>query len=145
MVQGGRQTPKKKQFFHEKGAPTFLHTIALFWLDFKGLGHPGGLKKREKTAPGKSCFFGLKRKVPKSVFYYFRVSFGVDFGASGRPKITELIFRYFLVSDALPWTISGPLLAPFWGHLGSLLRWFGRYFGDVSESWLEVDFLVFST
>ena len=79
----------KKRFFHEKVAPSFLHTFTAFWLDFEGLGPSGGFKKQEKTAPGKSCFFGLKRKVPKSVFYDFRVSFGVDFGALGRPKMVH--------------------------------------------------------
>ena len=74
---------------HEKVAPSFLHTLTAFWLDFEGLGPSGGFKKQEKTAPGKSCFFGLKRKVPKSVFYDFRVSFGVDFGALGRPKMVH--------------------------------------------------------
>ena len=80
---------QKKQFFHEKAAPSFLHTIPAFWLDFEGLGAPGGFKKQEKTAPGKSCFFGLKRKVPKSVFYDFRVSFGIHFGGLGRPKMVQ--------------------------------------------------------
>ena len=73
----------KKRFFHEKVPPSFLHTLTAFWLDFEGLGPPGGFKKQEKTTPGKSCFFGLKRKVPKSVFYDFRVSFGIHFGGLG--------------------------------------------------------------
>ena len=101
----------KKLFFHEKVAPSFLHTFTAFWLDFEGLEPSGGFKKQEKTAPGKSWFFGLKRKVPKSVFYDFRVSFGVDFGALGRPKMGELIFRFFFGVRRPPWTISGPLLA----------------------------------
>ena len=79
----------KKQIFHEKVAPSFLHTITVFLLDFEGVGPPGGFKKQEKTAPGKSCFFGLKRKVPKSVFYDFRVSFGIHFGGLGRPKMVQ--------------------------------------------------------
>ena len=60
---------EKKRIFHEKVAPSFLHTFTAFWLDFEGVGPPGVLKKREKTAPGKSCFFGLKRKVNKFVFW----------------------------------------------------------------------------
>ena len=99
--------------------PSFLHTLTAFWLDFEGPGPSGWLKKREKTVPGKLWFFGLKRKAPKSVFCDFRVVFGVDFGVLGRPKNTELIFRYFLVSDAPPWTILGPLLARFWSHFGT--------------------------
>ena len=108
-----------------------MHTIIAFCLDFEGLGPSGGFKKQEKTAPGKSCFFGLKRKVPKSVFYDFRVSFGVDFGALGRPKMGELIFRFFFGVRRPPWTILGPLLAPFWGYfrviLGLLLKCFGVF------------------
>ena len=38
----------------EKGGPLFLHTLTAFWLDFEGLGPPGGLKKQEKTASKKS-------------------------------------------------------------------------------------------
>ena len=45
---------KKKTVFYEKVAPSFLHTFTAFWLDFEGLGLPGGFKKQEKTAPGKS-------------------------------------------------------------------------------------------
>ena len=37
---------------------------------------------------------------------------------------------------APPWTVLGSLF-------GSLLSWFGCFFGDVSESWFEVGFLVF--
>ena len=80
---------KKKRFFHKKVAPSFLHTFMAFLLDFEGLGPSGDFKKQEQTAPGKSCFCGLKRKVPKSVFFYFWVSFGVDFGAPGRPKMVQ--------------------------------------------------------
>ena len=54
----------KKRFFYEKVAPSFLHTFPAFWLDFEGLGPPGGSKKQEKTAPGKSCFFWLEKKGP---------------------------------------------------------------------------------
>ena len=123
-------------------APSFLHTFTAFWLDFEGLGPPGGFKKQEKTAPGKSCFFGLKRKVPKSVFYDFRVSFGVDFGALGRPKMVQLIFWFFFGVRRPPWTILGPLLAPFWGHfrviLGLLLKCFGVFsvmFPSLGSRW----------
>ena len=112
-------------------APSFLHTFTAFWLDFEGLGPPGGFKKQEKTTPGKSCFFGLKRNVPKSVFFDFWVSFGVDFGGPGRPKMGELIFRFFFGVRRPPWTILEPLLAPFWGHfkviLGLLLKCFGVF------------------
>ena len=80
---------KTNGFFMKKVPPSFLHTLTAFWLDFEGLGPPGGFKKQEKTAPGKSCFFGLKRKVPKSVFYDFRVSFGIHFGGLGRPKMVH--------------------------------------------------------
>ena len=72
---------KNKCYLREKVAPSFLHTIIAFWLDVEGLGPPGEFKKREKTTPGKSCFFGLKRKVPKSVFHDSRVILGVHFGA----------------------------------------------------------------
>ena len=58
----------KIQLYGEKLGPSFLHTLTAFLLDFDGAGPPGGLKKQEKTAPGKSCFFGLKRKVPESIF-----------------------------------------------------------------------------
>ena len=58
----------KIEVFGEKVGPSFLHTITAFWLDFEGLGRPGKLKNREKTAPGRSCIFRLKRKVHKSVF-----------------------------------------------------------------------------
>jgi hypothetical protein len=40
----------------KNGHPRFLHTFIAFWLDFQGLGPPGWLQKREKTAPRKSCF-----------------------------------------------------------------------------------------
>jgi len=123
-------------------APSFLHTFIAFWLDFEGLGPPGGFKKQEKTTPGKSCFFALKRKVPKSVFFDFWVSFGVDFGAPGRPKMGELIFRFFFGVRRPPWTILGPLLAPFWGHfrviLGLLLKCFGVFsvmFPSLGSRW----------
>ena len=103
----------------------------MFWLDFEGLGPPGDFKKQEKTAPGKSCFFGLKRKVPKLAFYDFRASFGVHFGGLGRPKMVQLIFRFFFGVRRLPWTILGRLLAPFSGHSrvisGLLLKCFGVF------------------
>ena len=44
----------KKMVSGEKGRPLFLHTLTAFWLDFEGLGPPGGLKKQEKTASKKS-------------------------------------------------------------------------------------------
>ena len=122
-------------------APSFLHTLTAFWLDFEGLGPSGGFKKQEKTAPGKSCFFGLKRKVPKSAFYDFRASLGVHFGVLGRPKMVQLIFKFFVgVWRPPPRTILGPLLAPFYVVFGLTFEVFWRFFGDVSESWFEVVF-----
>ena len=45
--------------------------------------------------------------------------------------------------------LQRPFWDYFWLHFGiileSLLKLFGWYFGDVSESWFEVGFLVFST
>ena len=48
-------------------------------------------------------------------------------------------------------SLSASFRDPFWDHfwfnfgviLGTLLKWFGWFFGDVSESWFEVGFLVF--
>ena len=40
----------KIQVFREKVGPSFLHTLAVFWLDFQGPGPPGESKKREKKA-----------------------------------------------------------------------------------------------
>ena len=115
-----------------------MHTFTAFWLDFEGLGPLGGFKKQEKTAPGKSCFFGLKSKVPKSVFYDFRVSFGSHFGALGRPKMGELIFRFFFGVGALP----GPFWDHFWLHFtvfsGLLLKRFGIFsvmFPSLGSRW----------
>ena len=60
-----------------------------------------------------------------------RAYFGVDFGALGRPKMGELIFRFFFGVRRPPWTILGPLLALFWSHfkviLGLLLKCFGVF------------------
>ena len=75
-----------------------------------------GGSKNKKTAYGQSCFFGLTRKVPKFVYYDFRVIWGVHFGALERP---EFIFLYFCVSDAPPWNILGPLSAPFGSYVGA--------------------------
>ena len=44
------------------------------------------------------------------------------------------------MSGAPPWTILGPLLAPFYGVFGLTFEVFWRFFGDVSESWFEVVF-----
>ena len=130
----------KKRLFQEKVAPSFLHTITAFWLDFEGLGPSGGFKKQEKTAPGKSCFFGLKRNVPKSVFYDFRVIFGAILEVKNQCKIIKLDFTLCFVI----WRVPGSVLLRFGVILGLLLRWFGRFFGDVSESWFVVGFLVVS-
>ena len=46
----------KTIFFMKKWGPRFLHTFIAFWLDFQGLGLPGSLKKKEKTACGNDHF-----------------------------------------------------------------------------------------
>ena len=56
----------KNQFVCEKVGPSFLHTITAFWLDFQGLGPPGGFKKREKTTSKNDHFF----EVDKNCFFY---------------------------------------------------------------------------
>ncbi len=133
---------KKNGFFMKRWHPRFCTPLQRFGLIFRVWDLRGGFKKQEKTAPGKSCFFGLKRKFPKSVFYDFRVSFGVDFGALGRPKMVQLIFWFFFGVRRPPWTILGPLLAPFWGHfrviLGLLLKCFGVFsvmFPSLGSRW----------
>ena len=93
--------------------PSFLHTLTAFWLDFEGLGPSGGFKKQEKTAPGKSCFFGLKRKVPNLFFMILGSVLGSILELLGDPKWYIKLSVFFLVSGAPPWTILGRLLAPF--------------------------------
>ena len=114
----------KKRFFHGKVAPSFSHTITAFWLDFEGLGRPGKLKNREKTAPGRSCFFGLKRKVNKFVFFMILGTFLEPFWSS------KMILKSSN-SISLCCSLSGGLQGPFWDHfwlyfgvIWGLLRWF---------------------
>ena len=101
----------------EKGGPLFLHTLTAFWLDFEGLGPPGGLKKQEKTAPKKSEFFRCEKKATQTVFSDFGFLFGVILGSS---------LEYFRVSFwTFFWEVSGivlvSFLAPFLKYSGSIL------------------------
>ena len=60
----------KTVFSWKGGTLVFAHpysVLARFW----GSGTSWGVKKREKTAPGKACFFELKRKVSEFVFSWF--------------------------------------------------------------------------
>ena len=58
----------------------------------------------------------------------------------GDPKWYSKLSVFVLVSGAPPWTILGPLLAPFYGVFGLAFEVFWRFFGDASESWFEVVF-----
>ena len=60
----------------------------------------------------------------------------------GDPKWYSKLSVFVLVSGAPPWTILGPLLAPFWGHfrviLGLLLKCFGVFsvmFPSLASRW----------
>ena len=46
----------KKRFFHENVAPSFSHTFKAFWLDFEGLGPPGGFNEKKQHL-GNHVFF----------------------------------------------------------------------------------------
>ena len=58
---------RKDTVFCEKVAPSFLLTIIAFWLDFEGLGPPGGLKNQKKQLPKNQRFFDVK-KTTQSVY-----------------------------------------------------------------------------
>ncbi len=51
----------KNPFFCKKAGPAFLHTIIMFWLDFQGVGPPGGFKKREKRVSECDPFFWVDK------------------------------------------------------------------------------------
>ena len=58
----------KTSGFSGKGGPSILNEGTAFWLDFQGLGRPGGVKKREKQRLAIQCFFGVKKRYPKRCF-----------------------------------------------------------------------------
>ena len=114
----------------EKGEPLFLHTLTAFWLDFEGLGPPGGLKKQEKTASKKSQFFRCEKKATQTVFCDFGLLFGVILGSP---------LEHFRVSF---WTLFGEGLRDRFGTLfGSILEVFWTTFGSMFGIILEVFFM----
>ena len=64
------------RFFDEMVGPSFLYTIAMFWLDFTGLGPPAGAKQPEKQLPNYPSFFWCGKR-PTKPFCYLRTLFGV--------------------------------------------------------------------
>ena len=90
-------------------------------------------------------FFWIEKKGQKTRFFMILGSFLEPFW---RSKIIVKSSN----SISLCVSLSGGFRGPFWDHFclhfgvisGLLLKWFGRFFGDVCESWFEVGFLVVS-
>ena len=119
--------------------PSFLHTFIAFWLDFQGLGLPGGFKKQEKTAPGKSCFWEFVWKAPQIIFLLFLVDFGVPFWSF---LATPNHIINFQVAGLCPEVLRGRFGTTFGFHFQVFLTNVGNTFGVILEMCFEKNVIL---
>ena len=94
-----------------------MHTITAFWLDFEGLGLPGGLEKQEKQLPKNHSFSDVKKSPPKPFF----VILGSFLGSFWVALWSTLGYLFGPFLGRVSGIVLGPFLAPFWRYFGPLL------------------------